>query len=80
MRTIGVARLKAHLSAELRRVRAGETITVVDHATPVARLSPISRGLTVSKPATTAPIFQALPPLIPSDVLELLQEERGDSW
>lgn len=75
-----MANLKAHLSAELRRVRAGETITVVDHNTPVARLSPISPELTVSKPARTEPSFRPLPPLISSDVLALLHEERGESW
>lgn len=80
MRTIGVAKLKAHLSAELRRVRAGETITVVDHNTPVARLAPISPELAVYKPATAAPSFRPLPPLVSSDVLALLEEERGEPW
>ena len=38
MATVGVARLKAKLSAFLARVRAGEEIVVTDRGVPVARI------------------------------------------
>ena len=38
---VGVAELKARLSEYLRRVRRGETVTVLDRYTEVARLVPI---------------------------------------
>jgi prevent-host-death family protein len=37
---VGVAELKARLSAYLRRARGGEAVTVYDRDTPVARLVP----------------------------------------
>lgn len=42
-----MSRKIAHLSAELRRVRAGETITVVDHETPVALRYLLSGGVEI---------------------------------
>jgi antitoxin (DNA-binding transcriptional repressor) of toxin-antitoxin stability system len=40
----GVRKLKAHLSASLKRVAGNETITVTDHGRPIAVLSaPIGR-------------------------------------
>lgn len=44
MSRVGVADLKAHLSAHLRKVRAGRTITVVDRDTPVATIVPYENG------------------------------------
>lgn len=38
--TVGVRDLKASLSGYLRRVRAGESLTVTDHGLPIARLVP----------------------------------------
>jgi prevent-host-death family protein len=38
---VGVAELKARLSEYLRRVRRGQTVTVLDRHTEVARLVPI---------------------------------------
>ncbi len=38
MATVGVARLKARLSAFLARVRSGEEIVVTDRGVPVARI------------------------------------------
>ena len=40
MDTVGIRRLKAHLSAYVRRVRAGETIRVSSHGEVVAELVP----------------------------------------
>ena len=42
MTTIGVRELRQHASRWLARVRAGESITVTDRGTPVARLVPVS--------------------------------------
>lgn len=39
-RTVGIAELKARLSAHLRAVRRGHPVTVCDRDTPVARLVP----------------------------------------
>jgi prevent-host-death family protein len=41
MDRVGVAELKAGLSAYLARVKAGESVTVTDHGRPIARLVPI---------------------------------------
>jgi prevent-host-death family protein len=47
MRTISVSAAKNQLSALLREVRAGRTITITDRGIPVAQLSPVgpSRGI-----------------------------------
>lgn len=39
--TIGVRQLKARLSECLRRVRAGERLTVTDRGRPVATIAPV---------------------------------------
>ena len=41
MTSIGVRELRDGLSMYLAEVRQGATITVTDHGTPVARLSPV---------------------------------------
>ncbi|MBO0853380.1 MAG: type II toxin-antitoxin system prevent-host-death family antitoxin [Nocardia sp.] len=38
---IGVRELRDHLSQHLAEVRAGHTVTVTDHGTPIARLIPV---------------------------------------
>jgi prevent-host-death family protein len=42
---VGVAELKARLSAYLKGARRGETVTVYDRDTPVARLVPYEGGV-----------------------------------
>ena len=37
----GIRELKTHLSAYLRKVKAGETVTVTDRGTPVGRIVPV---------------------------------------
>lgn len=37
----GIRELKAHLSAYLRRVKAGETIVITERGTPVGRIVPV---------------------------------------
>ena len=38
--TAGIRELKNHLSAYLRKVKAGETITITDLGTPIGRIVP----------------------------------------
>jgi prevent-host-death family protein len=83
--TVGVAELQNRLSAYLRRVRRGESLTVLDRDTPIARLEPLApgpAGLVVRPPAPGAPKpgDVALPPplRLRSDVMELLAAERGE--
>ena len=42
MQTVGVRELKARLSACLRRVQAGERLTVTDRGRAIATLSPVA--------------------------------------
>jgi prevent-host-death family protein len=44
MITASISEAKAKLSALLRRVKAGETVTVTDRGVPVARLVPIANA------------------------------------
>ena len=83
MKEVGIAELKARLSQHLRRVRAGNSLTVLDRATPVARLVPYERGpapLPIRKPRSSAPNpgRVKLPPPAPlsHDVVEILLEDR----
>ncbi len=39
--SVGVAKLKASLSAYLARVKAGQAILVTEHGRPIARLVPV---------------------------------------
>lgn len=78
---VGVAELKARLSEYLRRVRRGESITVLDRETEIARILPLEDAdpLTVRSPGRANRIQDVPlpPPLEPGiDVLELLHEER----
>jgi prevent-host-death family protein len=42
---VGVRELKAHLSAYLRRVKAGETVVITDRGMPLARIVPEQASL-----------------------------------
>ena len=49
---VGVADLKAHLSAHLRRVQDGDTLVVTHRQTPVAKIVPIegeASGIVIRK-------------------------------
>ena len=80
MSTIAIAELKAHLSAELKKVRAGETIVVLDHKQPVARIVPLITGMSFSRRAKRAPRWLAFAPLMQADPLVALEAERADTW
>lgn len=83
MKRVKIAELKARLSEHLRQVRRGETYTVMDRETPIARLLPYgaeAEPLRVRKPLRRVPSLQAvrLPPPLKLDVdaVALLLEER----
>lgn len=80
VRTIAIATLKAHLSAEVKKAAAGERIVVVEHRRPVALLTPLPTGLTVSRKAKARYRYRDLKPLVSRDPLVPLTEERADRW
>lgn len=80
MKTISVSALKAHLSAELRKVKAGEQIIVLEHRRPVALLQPYEKErVIVREPrGTYAPVrMTALTSVDPERALE---SERAERW
>ena len=83
MKTVRIAELKARLSEYLRDVRRGQTITVLDRETPVARLVPYDDRptLVVRRPVPGAPPIGEVPlppPLdLPVDAVALLLEDRA---
>jgi prevent-host-death family protein len=84
MKSVGVADLKAHLSAHLRSVKKGESLVVVERGTPVARIVPAAdmRGGLVTRPPTrdlaeVKRTLKRLAPLAPPvDSLAVLLEDR----
>lgn len=83
MINVRVADLKSRLSLHLRKVRAGQPITVLDRSTPIARIVPYEEegaSLTIRHPLPQAPSLKqiALPPPLKlrRDVVTLLLEER----
>ncbi len=78
-RGVRVAELKARLSAYLRKVRGGESITVLDRDTPIARLVPLGTEAPLSvRPSRGRLHGLRLPPplALDGDVVDLLLEER----
>lgn len=84
MKQVGIAELKAQLSKHLRDVRRGQSITVLDHDTPVATINPVSHdGFMLRAPATRGSLKNLkLPPPLKTrvDIDELLAEERRDRF
>lgn len=80
MKTISVSTLKAHLSAQLRKVEAGDRIIVLDHKRPVAVLAPYAEESIVAQAARTPYLYHDLRPLTDVDPAALLEEDRGDRW
>jgi prevent-host-death family protein len=80
MSKVGIADLKAHLSEHLRRVRGGRTLTILDRATPVAKLVPYDTAAPLEvRRATRKPAQLRLPPPspIPIDSLSALLQDRA---
>lgn len=78
MRTISIAELKAHLSAELKKVQAGDPVTVLDHKRPVAVVAPLEPKARILKPAGPRPDFETWTRLTDIDPLPYLLEDRSD--
>ena len=85
MKTVRIAELKSRLSEYLRGVRRGESLTVLDRETPVARIiphEPRAGTLAVRPPAPGAPKPGAVrlpPPLaLRKDIVALLLQERAE--
>jgi prevent-host-death family protein len=82
MRTVRVAELKAKLSEYLRLVRKGQTVTVLDRETPIARIVPVDHDaswLPSRKPTSKVPYWKIpRPPPYRGkiDIVDLLLEER----
>jgi len=82
MKTVRIAELKARLSEYLREVRRGQTLTILDRETPVARLVPYEAAPALvirrPKPGSPPPGQVPLPPPLelPVDAVALLLEDR----
>jgi antitoxin (DNA-binding transcriptional repressor) of toxin-antitoxin stability system len=78
MKRLSVSYLKAHLSAELKAVQAGETVVVMDRDHPVARLAPLGeeKGIEVREPLRAFG-FERPAPLVSGGSLAPVFEDRG---
>jgi prevent-host-death family protein len=83
MKRVGIARLKARLSEHLQEVRRGDSFTVMDRNTPIARVVPYgseAEPIRVRPPRGRYPSLQRVPlppPLrIKGDVVDVLLEDR----
>ena len=82
MTEVKIAQLKARLSEYLRRVRRGQTLTILDRETPIARVVPYEEPgpLRVREPSSGGSELREVPlppPLaVDLDVVDLLLEER----
>lgn len=78
MKTISVSQFKAHLSAELKSVNAGQPILVLEHNRPVAQVLPYSAE---TQAGVSFPVrsfgFTNYSPLLGIDSLSPLFEDRG---
>ncbi|UCG23216.1 MAG: type II toxin-antitoxin system prevent-host-death family antitoxin [Chloroflexota bacterium] len=85
---IGIRELKAHLSAYLRRVKAGETLVITERNRPIGRIVPIGQTTKEQLASLVAAGVlswngEKLPPLEPAahtkgerSVADLLVEDR----
>jgi prevent-host-death family protein len=79
METINISQFKAHISEELRRVRAGERITILDRDVPVAVVVPYrekEEKLVIRSPKRPL-IFTKSSFSVETDPLLYLMEERA---
>lgn len=78
MITVRIADLKARLSAHLKSVRKGRTVTVLDRDTPIARIVPYTVEAFEVRSATRQPKDVKLParPAAKTDSLALLLDDR----
>jgi prevent-host-death family protein len=79
MRKVRIAELKARLSEHLRSVRNGETLTVLDRETPIARIVPYApQPLDIRKAKRRLRDLKLPPkPLKRTNSVALLVHDRG---
>ena len=80
MKKVGIADLKAHLSEHLRKVRRGQTLTVLDRDTPIARIVPFDAGTPLEVRRATRTLRDLRlppPPSKPTDSLAVLLQDRA---
>ena len=79
MKTTNISQFKAHLSRELRAVRAGEHIVIMDRDIPVAEVVPYRT--TAPELAVRVPLgelgFRDLKIRVERDPVEFLTEDRA---
>jgi antitoxin (DNA-binding transcriptional repressor) of toxin-antitoxin stability system len=80
MKTISVSSLKAHLSAELKKVQAGETVVVFDHRHPVAKVVPFEHEPLFLREASETYRCNVLAPLTDIDPLKAVEQDRAERW
>lgn len=80
MKTISISKLKAHLSTELKEVKKGSCIVVLDHKHPVAILGPYKEEPLFVREAQQPYSYKELAPLTTIDPLDKMEEERADRW
>ena len=80
MKTATISEFKAHISENLRAVRAGQHILILDRATAIAEVSPVQvRSHPTELQARKKFSIPEAPVLnVRSDANELLSQERGD--
>ena len=78
MKTSSISFFKAHISQELRSVRAGERIIIMDRDIPVAEVVPYEDDSVMHvRLPTTKLVPRALSFSVERDPLGLLMEERA---
>ncbi len=77
MKTINISTLKAHLSAELKKVRRGGRLVVMDRETPIAELVPYKEPeRLLFRPPQRKLEYQRQIPSLGLDPLETLLADR----
>ncbi|MBI5509966.1 MAG: type II toxin-antitoxin system Phd/YefM family antitoxin [Deltaproteobacteria bacterium] len=81
MKTITISSFKAHLSAELRKVRRGGRVVISDRDTPIAEVIPFraeqSTAVSVRAPNTVPFVVPQPTVRIDHDPVEYLLEDRN---
>ncbi len=80
MESISISKLKANLCAEIKMVRQGINLVVLDHKRPVAILSPYKTEPFLLHKAEKGYKYKELSPITDIDPCKKLREEREDRW
>ncbi len=80
METISISNLKTHLSSELKKVKNGTHIVILDHKHPVAKLIPTESEELFLSVAKKKYSYHRLTPITKVDPFIDLEEERSDRW